>query len=237
MAQKTLIQIVQAVSAELNLPQPVVARASTDENTVKLVAFIRAVCDDLLSEHEWQMLNQRYVFTTVDGVDSYNFPTDIQRFISGTFFDTSNRWPITGSITPMQWESRLVSNVTSPFPEFRIKQDKIFFSPTPGATPYTFVFEYVSNSYVRDVSTGVAKADFGSDSDICLFDHRVVIYGTKLKWRDSIGQDTTGATIDYVRSLEFAKGSDVPSQPLSLIGGCSVPMISTSNYPEGNWVV
>lgn len=237
MAQKNLLQIAQAVAAELNLPQPTVVLTSTDENILKLLAFIRAICDDVLAEHDWQLFNQRYSFVTTDGVDNYAFPADIERFIDGTFYDSTSQWPIKGSITPTQWESRLISNSSAPLKAFRIQKDRIYINPTPGPTPYTFVFEYVSNYYVRDVSTGLTKPDFTEDSDVCLFDHRIIIYGVKMKWRASIGQDTTDAAVDYLRALEHSKGSDEPAERLSLLGGTGYRMLSTDNYPDGDWIV
>jgi hypothetical protein len=65
----------------------------------------------------------------------------------------------------------------------------------------------------------------------------MVIYGLKLKWRESIGQDTQTALSDYQRALEFAKGADQPSQKINLLGSSGYHMIGTSNIPDGSWSV
>lgn len=234
MAQKTLLQLIQTVAAELNLPVPQGAISATDQNVLKLLALTRATCDDLLAEYDWQQLQTRYTFTTTAGVDSYALPADMERFINGTFFDQNNRWPLRGPKTPSEWEWLKVGlSNGAPFQRFRIYGNLFYVFPTPGATPYTFVFEYIANSYVRDAIG--RKMDFTQDSDICLFDHRLVIYGVKLKWKASISQDTTEALADYVRALNFSKGSDSPAPRLSLAPMSAYPVISNANYPDGSW--
>lgn len=236
MAKKTLISIITTVAAEFNLPQPVTVMSSQDQQIQKLLALTRAVCDDLLAEYDWQNLQTRYSFSTTNGVESYAMPTDIERYISSSFFDANNRWPLQGPKTPGEWEWLKASSfVGVPFTQFRIYGDKFYVSPVPGATGFTFNMEYISNNYVKDGSTGLGKPDFTQDSDVCLFDHRVVIYGIKLKMRESLSQDTTAALADYKRALEFSKGSDTPARNLSLLGGSPFRSISTANIPEGSW--
>lgn len=237
MSQKTLMQIVKSVAAELNLPQPTVVLSSQYENVLKLAAFVRSTCDDLLAEANWQILQKRYTLTTTNGVSTYAFPTDIERYINGTFFDQTNRWPWRGPLTPTEWEWLKTTNLsTTPFERFRVIGGQIELYPTPGATPITFVCEYISNSYVKDASTGLGKTDFETDSDICLFDHRVVVYGTKLKFLTSVSQDTTAALADYKRALEFSRGTDTPSGRLSLIHSRRIaPLLSNQNYADGSW--
>lgn len=236
MAQKSLITIIQSAMAELNLPRPTIAVSSTDQNVIKMVALLRAVCDDLLAEYDWQVLQTRYSFSTT-GVESYTLPADKGRFISGTFFDANNRWPMKGPRTAIEWEWIKASNWNGgPFTSMRVYGDKLYITPVPTDT-FTFNFEYLSSNYVNDGSSGVSKSEFTQDSDICVFDHRVVIYGLKLKWRESIGQDTSSALSDYQRALEFAKGSDQPAQKINLLGSTGYHMIGTSNIPDGSWSV
>lgn len=235
MAQKTLLQIIQTVAAELNLPVPQGAVSATDQSVIKLVALARATCDDLLAEYDWQQLQRTYTFSSVDGVDSYSLPSDIERFINGTFYDRTSRWPLPGPISPNVWQSFKASQVSSPFESFRVYGDKLWLTPAPGSTTYTFAFEYVSNQYVKDGTTGVTKADFTQDSDVCLFDHRLLVYGVKLKFLASIGMDTAEALTSFNRAFEFAKGSDAPAPRLSLGPAASFPFLSTANYPDGSW--
>lgn len=234
MAQKSLLSIITQVAAEFNFPAPTTVVSSQDQNIQKLLNLGRAVCDDLLAERDWQLLQKRYTFTTVNGQETYPFPSDYERWISGTFFDANNRWAMSGPKTPIEWEALKTNQMASPYTQYRVFGDTIALYPVPGASAYTFNMEYVSNYYVRSAS-GTLKPDFTVDDDICLFDHRVVVYGIKLKMRESTGSDTTAALSDYRRALEQAKGSDTPARKLNLLGGNDWRFISNANIPEGNW--
>lgn len=221
------------VTSELGFPTPTTAVSSTDTNTLKLLSLVRATCDDLLREHDWQILHTRYSFTTTDGVEAYQFPSDEERFVSGTFFDQNNRWPMAGPLTAIEWEQLKVSNLaTSPVQRYRIYGGTLHLFPTPSTTPVTLVYEYISNSYCTS-SGGVVQSDLSQDSDIIRFDHRCVIYGVKLKWLASVGMDTTVALVDYSRALEYAKGTDVPARRLHIGGGGGgMRLLSTTNIPD-----
>jgi hypothetical protein len=239
MAQKTLIQLISQVAGELSLPSPTAVMSSQDQNIVKLLALTRAVCDDLLAEFDWQQLQVRYSFPTAEGVESYPWPADVERFINGTFFDASNQWSIGAPRTPIQWE-QLKSGVLigSPFTDMRVYANKLWLLPVPASSSITINLEYISSSYVRDVSSGLAKADFANDADVCLFDHRLIVYGVKLKWLESVGKDTTIALGDFRRALEASKGSDMPAGKVKFAGSCGeYRMLSTANYPDGSWIV
>ncbi len=237
MAQKSILSIIQTAAAELNLPPPTAVVSSYNQNTLKMLALARAVCDDLLHEFDWQQLQKAHQLTTSDGVDSYDMPSDFERFINGTFFDQTNQWPLRGPKTPGEWQwLKAGLNNGAPFERFRVYNNKLWLTPVPGSTPLNLVFEYVSNAYVKDGTTGATKSDFTQDSDVCLFDHRLMVYGVKLKFLSSIGQDTSAALTDFNRAYEFAKGSDTPAPRLSLGPVDACPLISTANYPDGSWM-
>jgi hypothetical protein len=232
--KKTLSQIIGIVCAELNTPAPTVVIGSQTDQIQQMLTFARAVNDDLLAEHDWQVLQTRYSFTTSNGVSAYSWPTDVERWINGTFYDRTNRWEMAGPRTPRQWEWLITSNIApaGPIERFSIFGDKIQLYPTPGATPLTFNCEYISNNVVLDGSTGAPKPDYTSDADICVFDHRVVVYGIKLKWLDAKGNDTTSALSDYRRALSNALGTDAPAPQVSLLPQCDRHAL---NIPDGSW--
>ena len=235
MAKKSVIAIITQVANELNLPSPPAVVSSQTQTVLKLFYLMQAVCDDLMYEYDWNFLQNRYTFSTVANQSVYPFPTDYFRPIDGTFFDTTNRWPLKGSMTPTQWEIIQTFNVSvSPFERFRVMNGQMTLFPVPNTTTYNFVFDYISSNYVIDGNSGLTKAAFTQDADICSFDHRLMIYGIKLKYLAGIGQSTAMAEKDYERALQLAKGSDVPGQRISLIAG-QQRLISTGNYSDGNW--
>jgi hypothetical protein len=235
MAQKTLLAIAKQITPVINLPTPQIVISATDGSTLKLLEMIRSVCDDLLKEYDWEQLVTVHSFNTFNGTNSYPFPTDIDRFISGSFFDTSRRWELEGPLTSTQWELLQTTQLAStPYQRYRVFGGQVQFYPTPTDT-FTFVYEFITQNYVLDGATGVPKSDFTADDDICRFDHRLVIYGTKLKWLQSIGADTTAALTEYSRQLEYQKGADKPAAILDARGSDNIGFLSTNNLPDGNW--
>jgi hypothetical protein len=235
MARKSVIAIITQVSNELNLPSPSVVVSSQTQTVLKLFYLMQAVCDDLLHEYDWNTLQQRYTFSTVNGQSIYPWPSDYYRSIDGTFFDQTNRWPLKGSLTPTQWEIIQTYTISvSPFERFRVFNNQINLYPVPSTTQYTFVFDYISNNYVLDGNSGLPKGSFTQDSDVCMFDHRLMVYGIKLKYLAGIGQSTDMAVKDYGRALQLAKAADIPGQRISLMSG-KQRLISTDNYADGNW--
>ena len=112
----------------------------------------------------------------------------------------------------------------------------LYLDPTPGLDVHNIALEYISNSYARTSGAGLPANDVANDSDVIVFDHRLVVYGIKVKWLASISQDTTATLVDYARALAFAKGSDTPSQRLSLLGPTDgTRLLSVANVPIGNW--
>jgi hypothetical protein len=56
MAQRTILQIAQAVNTELGFPKPMTVVSSTDTNVIKLLALITATCEDLMNEFDCYLL-------------------------------------------------------------------------------------------------------------------------------------------------------------------------------------
>lgn len=231
--QKTLLQIVQQVCGELTLPTPQAVVSNLDTNVQQLASFVRATCDDLIQEHDWQFLTKRYSFPTVANQQAYSWPTDLKRWVSTSFYDVNNRWQMSGPLTATEWEQLLVSNLsTSPFQRYRVMGGSLQLYPVPTSNAFTFVYEYVSNSYVL-TNGGVQVQDFTQDSDVCMFDHRLVIYGVKLKFLAAKGLDTTAALVDYQRALSAETGAETPGRRLTLDGaGQGVALLSSLNVPD-----
>lgn len=236
MAQKSLLKIIQTACAELALPQPNAALGSSEKSVLKLVAFVRATCDVLLSEYDWQELTTQYELATKPGRASYPFPADSDRFVSGTIFDSGSRWELTGALTSRQWARLRTNNaITQPYTQYKIEGNQIHLIPTPENSS-TITYEYISSNYVIDPATGQTKSDFEIDSDVCLFDYRTVVFGVKYRWLASIGQDTTAALIDYKRAYEMAKGHNRVAMNLDLRGHTgSLHLIDNNNYTDGGW--
>lgn len=231
MGRKTVIDLFQLMCPTLHMGKPQVVFSSTDADVIKLTAFLHEALDDIKSEHEWQFLRREHLLTTVPAQADYDFPADIDHFISATFYDRTNRWDVPGSLTAQEWQDLKAWELGYPFYRFTIAGDKIKFYPTP-TEPVSLACEYVSNAVVTS-SGGTFKSQATEDSDIILFDHRLVIALIKFKWRDALGEDTSSAADDYDDFLSSTKAQDVPRRVINAAGSCNTtPFVSTLNWPE-----
>ena len=60
----TMLQMVQQVSAELNLPIPTYVAGNPDTNVQQILALMNGAGYELLKEYDWQMLEKEYRFYT-----------------------------------------------------------------------------------------------------------------------------------------------------------------------------
>ena len=92
-------------------------------------------------------------------------------------------------------------------------------------------FEYRSNAWAES-STGTPKQSFTADTDTTLFDDRVMVLLTKLKFFQIKNFDTTSLTQDYQRYLSIAKANDKGSPNLSFAPQPSKVLIGYANIPD-----
>lgn len=235
MANPTFLKVIQQACGEMTLTIPQVALTSSDPGVIQLCYLLTAVCDDLLKEHNWQMLDTSYTLTTVNGTASYSLPADFYRLIDGTVMDQTNHWPLRGPKTPQEWQWIKAGLVNGgPLERWRIQGNKVQFVPTP-STALTIALEYASAYYVIDGNSGNPKAAATQDSDFLMFDNRLLVYGLKLKYRESKGLDTTAYLVDFQRALVNTLGSDEPAPVLNAAPSDQAWYISGQNVPDGGW--
>lgn len=166
----------------------------------------------------------------------YAMPSDYDRLIDRTEWDKSQHWEMMGPETQQQWQW-LKSGYISTGPRVRFSVIGGLFQiwPAIGAT-HTLGFEYVSNLWVT-VSGGAqpTKASFTLDSDICIFPDRLMVLGTKLKYFEIKGFDTTALWRDFNMQLDLAKAHDAGSPTLSMSPRATSVLVGYENIPDSNY--
>jgi hypothetical protein len=92
-------------------------------------------------------------------------------------------------------------------------------------------FEYRSKGWARNAS-GDVKNSFTQDSDTTVFDDRIMVLYTKLKYFQIKSFDTTALTQDYQRYLSIAKANDKGSPNLSFAPYPTKVLIGWANIPD-----
>jgi len=175
-------------------------------------------------------VNGQLIFQKV----KYNLPADYNSTVNRTHWDKSKRWEMLGPESAQQWEW-LLSGYISTGPRIRWRLLGPYFQIWPGMNAGELLgFEYRSNAWAYN-ALGVPKNSFTSDTDTCVYPDRVMVLGTKLKYFEAKGFDTTALYRDYLAELETAIGQDVAAANLSFAPRPGTVLIGYDNIPDSGY--
>ena len=164
----------------------------------------------------------------------YPLPNDFETITDNTHWDKTKHWQMLGPEDAQQWQwlkSGYIS--TGPRIRWRILGDKFQIWP-PYNTQEYLGFEYRSKGWARSAADAV-KNSFTVDTDTTIFDDTVLVLGTKLKYFQIKGFDTTSLQQDYFRYLNVAKANDKGSATLSFAPYPSKVLIGYANIPDSGY--
>jgi hypothetical protein len=161
----------------------------------------------------------------------YPMPADFERMVDKTQYNKTTNWQVLGPKNAQEWQSLKSSYASTGLQlRFRIIGDKFTIYPMPTSV-FTLGFEYISNSWVTDIS-GSLKSKMTLDTDSSRFPDRLIVLGTKLKLFEIKGFDTTALLQDYARELEKWKASESGADTLSLAPSRFGAFLSSDNLPD-----
>lgn len=161
----------------------------------------------------------------------YDLPPDFETITDNTHWDKTKHWQMLGPEDAQQWQwlkSGYIS--TGPRIRWRILGNQFQIWP-PYNTKEYLGFEYRSRGWARS-ATGQVKNSFTADNDTTIFDDRVMVLYTKLKYFQIKSFDTTALTQDYIRYLNIAKANDKGSANLSFAPYPTKVLIGYANIPD-----
>jgi hypothetical protein len=161
----------------------------------------------------------------------YPLPPDYETITDNTHWDKTKHWQMLGPVDAQQWQwlkSGYIS--TGPRVRWRILGNKFQIWP-PYNTQEYLGFEYRSKGWARS-ATDQVKNSFTADTDTTIFDDRIMVLYTKLKYFQIKGFDTTALMQEYMRYLSIAKANDKGSATLSFAPQPSAVLIGWANIPD-----
>lgn len=162
----------------------------------------------------------------------YSMPSDYQRIVNKTQYNKSNRWAVIGPKDAQEWQWLKASYVTTgPRMRFRIQGNKFAVWPAPSAN-VTLGFEYQSGSWVLAVDGTTYKTSATADTDTFLFPDQLMVLGTKLKYFEIKGFDTTTLLSDFSRELSKFKAQDAGADTLSFAPKYPNILLTQNNLPD-----
>lgn len=161
----------------------------------------------------------------------YDLPPDFETITDNTHWDKTKHWQMLGPEDAQQWQwlkSGYIS--TGPRIRWRILGQQFQIWP-PYNTQEYLGFEYRSKGWARS-ATGQVKNSFTADTDTTIYDDRLLVLGTKLKYFQIKSFDTTALQQDYFRILNVVKANDKGSANLSFAPYPTKVLIGYANIPD-----
>lgn len=167
----------------------------------------------------------------------YAFPSDYDRLVDRTDWDKSKHWEMLGPETAQQWQW-LKSGYISTGPRIRFRPLGGYFQIWPIVSTNEYLgLEYVSNQWVLASTDTItpSKTAFTADADTCVFPDRLMVLGTKKKYFEIKGFDTTALMRDYIDELDLAKAHDAGSATLSMAPRVADILLGWENIPDSGY--
>ena len=167
----------------------------------------------------------------VFGQTKYDLPPDYETITDRTHWDKTKHWEMLGPEDAQQWQwlkSGYIS--TGPRVRWRILGQYFQIWPIMNTSEY-LGFEYRSKGWARGADDSV-KNSFTADTDTTVFDDQLMIMGTKLRYWQIKGFDTTALQQEYDRYLSVAKANDKGAPNLSFAPYPSKVLIGYANIPD-----
>ena len=162
---------------------------------------------------------------------AYSLPADFETITDRTQWDKTKHWEALGPETAQQWQwlkSGYIS--TGPRIRWRILDNQFQIWPPMNTNEY-LGWEYRSKGWAR-AADGTIKNSFTADSDTTVYDDRLMVIYTKLKYFQVKSFDTTALNQDYMRYLSVVKANDKGAPNLSFAPYPSKVLIGYANIPD-----
>lgn len=173
--------------------------------------------------------------------DTFDIPSDFDRYIPQTAWDRKFRWSIIGPRSPQfdQWER---SGIVATGPRRRWRQVgrkpscfRIFPPPTSSTeAPGTLVWEYMSNAWVTKADGSFASVMTAAD-DEPIFPDWLMVLGIKWRFFAAKGFDYAGMQAEWRDAVNMECSRDGGKPVLDLRRRVSPVLISPANVQDGNF--
>jgi hypothetical protein len=148
-AYDTATTIINDAATLLGLDAVSSPYSSTSGHIIQLRTLLKSAGRDMVRDFEWPQLRTRYNFTTVAAVASYTMPTDFNRWVNQTEWNTTSSIPLGGPLGPQGWELLQVFNLVGAVQMFfYTKGNAIYLTPTPQSAN-AIALQYVSDYWVQ----------------------------------------------------------------------------------------
>lgn len=232
----SLLTIIQDAAEDLGITAPSSVIGSADRQVVQLLSLANREGRTLRDRYDWEYKFKEATFTTVatesQGAMTTVAGSDFHHIVNDTIWDRDTSEPISGPVSPQQWQSLQAFSVTGPYFQYRIRGGLLLFEPTPAAG-INCAFEYMSDAFCES-SGGTAQSAWAADDDTGLLDESIMTQGVIWRWLQRKGLDYAEDFTEYERRVADAMARDGGKPMLRLDGGRGERQPGIF-VPQGSW--
>lgn len=181
------------------------------------------------------------------GQSDYALPSDFQRPVDNTFWDRARFWSMRGPQSPQQWQLYKSSVIgrASIQRRYRFRSIRnstgapqgtyLSIDPLPLDNGSQLVFEYVSNGWCENVSTGAPQSQWLLDTDVGVLDEYLLRLSMKWRLLRRLGLAYSEELDEYERQVDKAMAVDGGSAVLDMTPTNQLSYLSPWNIPESGF--
>lgn len=185
----SLLKISQSILKETkagNVPNTIIGNI---EDVAKQILEVMTVSiTELARAYNWQELQKEKTFNTVVSQVGYILPEDFDRFINGTFWNTTTQHQVAMPMTPEEWRILNNQGITggTGFSYSRIRAGRVLLFPTPTAIE-AHIYEYISHHVILS-SSGTGQTEWLADTDVPAIDSHILRLDATWRWLKNQGR-------------------------------------------------
>ncbi len=179
---------------------------SSDPDDKQMVAIANRVGKEILDYYLWPALRKSFTFNLASGTSSIALPTDFESLVPESVWEADGsrpaEWPTPdGRWYQYKFSTFSVGGIT------RIKMHGDTVDIENDGQAVDIDFEYLTNAYAKDSTSGDDKQAFTLDTDTFRLDDQLLVLGIQAHWQQAKGIPTyTEHYANYMNKMREAIG-------------------------------
>lgn len=233
----SLLTIVQDVCATVGIQTPTSVIGNTEQDITQLVQLSLIEGKALADEYDWDELIKEATFTTVAQENQGEVQTiapGLKKFINETQWNRDIIYPVTGSITPQQYQAYKARGFSSVYSQFRVRGKDFLMYPAPAAGEDIY-FEYVTKNWISASDDSTIKSRWTADDDYALLDEDIITLGVIWRWLKAKNFDYSEDFRTYEIRKMNAMARNGGKMRKNLTNSCDYEAPNLPNIQEASW--
>lgn len=210
----TLLSMCQEVARQTGVDVPSTIVGNSGDEASRLLGAATRSAKWLAKQHPWRELRREKEVTLNIGQKHYALPDDFDRIIPNTGWNSTDKRPLRGAVSPTEWQWWNNSTVPTPngqtlytFQNGSNGDFTVF--PTPSASGDVVIFEFISKSWCESAQ-GDGQDSWQADDDVPRLDDTLLALWIEANFLKSMGMPYIDERSDAEKMLATMRAQEAP---------------------------